>query len=107
MKGHIYAPALLVTGLASVSSASAADCQDGSQQTLTGTMSEGRQDEATWTSTIKKSEPCEVFQVKGRGKVPEDCPSDYFVAINSSASGRVKSGILELTNIRCGSKRML
>lgn len=107
MNRHIYAAALLVAGLAGVGSASAADCQDGSQQTLTGTMSEGRQDGATWTSTIKKSEPCEVFQVKGRGKVPEDCASDYFVAISFTASGRVKSGVLELTNIRCGSKRML
>lgn len=107
MKECVYVATLLVASFASASDAAADYCPAGTQQTLNGTMSKGRQEGQVWNSVVEKFAPCEVVQVEGKGKVPDECASDYFMEISVTASGRVNADlILELTNIRGLSKRM-
>jgi hypothetical protein len=84
--------------------AAAAECKVGSQQTLSGLMSEAVDgDDGHWITISVDAQPCSVSMLKGRGKVPAGCGfGEYFGKKRFTATGVVQDGaVLMVTSIRC------
>jgi hypothetical protein len=84
----------------------AADCRVGSQQTLTGSMSEAVDSgDGQWVAMhVENAQPCSVAMLMGKGKVPAGCGyGEYFGRKKFTATGTVQegTGVLMVTSIRC------
>ena len=90
-----------------LSASEAAECRVGSQQTLTGTMSEAIDaGDGQWLArSVEGAQPCTVTMLMGKGKVPAGCGhGEYFGRKKFTATGTVQDGIgvvLLVSSIRC------
>ena len=104
MKAVVGLSVLAVLSTLGTGEAAAAECKVGSQQTLSGLMSEAIDNgDGNWVTISVDAQPCSVSMLKGKGKVPAGCGfGEYFGKKMFTASGVVQDGaVLMVTTIRC------
>ena len=106
----VFASAWAVAAGLGATPALAADCKVGSQQTVSGVMSEAVDTgDGNWLSMrVENAQPCSVSTVTGKGRVPTGCGfGEYFGNRKFTATGLVEDGaigpLLRVTTIRCSS----